>query len=90
MWRSPHEVTGAQQCGEDQRCPLKPTMMEDRRFTMKAVFDYLRAKGKPVPTGKPQVLGHKVDISGLAKASFEAGGLAQRVAFSVSSGLTSS
>lgn len=44
---------------------------------MKAVFDYLRAKGKPVPTGKPQVLGHKVDISGLAKASFEAGGLAQ-------------
>uniref|UniRef100_A0A7I4ASE1 Uncharacterized protein n=1 Tax=Physcomitrium patens TaxID=3218 RepID=A0A7I4ASE1_PHYPA len=83
-------LTGAQQCGEDQRCPLKPTMMEDRRFTMKAVFDYLRAKGKPVPTGKPQVLGHKVDISGLAKASFEAGGLAQRVAFSVSSGLTSS
>jgi hypothetical protein len=51
--------------------------MEDQRFTVKAVYDYLRSKGKPVPTGKPQVVGHKVDISGLAKAAFEAGGKAQ-------------
>ncbi|XP_073392925.1 uncharacterized protein [Physcomitrium patens] len=63
--------------GEDQRYPPKPTIMEDQRFAVKTVFDYLRAKGKPVPTGKPQVVGHKVDISCLAKASFEAGGRAQ-------------
>lgn len=51
--------------------------MEDQRFAVRAVYDYLRAKGKSVPTGKPQVVGHKVDLSGLAKACFDAGGRAQ-------------
>lgn len=58
------EVTGA---------PL----LEDQRFAVRTVYDYLRAKGKPVPTGKPQVVGHKVDLSGLAKACYDAGGRAQ-------------
>lgn len=71
-------LTGAPHVGgEDQRFPAKAAVMEDQRFAVKTVFDYLRAKGKPVPTGKPQVVGHKVDISGLAKAAFEAGGRAQ-------------
>lgn len=65
---------------EDQRFTVKMAVMEDQRFAVKTVYDYLRTKGKPVPTGKPQVVGHKVDISGLAKAAFEAGGRAQ-VAF---------
>lgn len=78
MWHSSHEVAGAPHAGgEDQRYPPKPTIMEDQRFAVKTVFDYLRAKGKPVPTGKPQVVGHKVDISRLAKAAFEAGGRSQ-------------
>ncbi|KAL2622055.1 hypothetical protein R1flu_002260 [Riccia fluitans] len=51
--------------------------VEDQRFAVRAVYEYLRAKGKPVPTGKPQVVGHKVDLSGLAKACYEAGGRAQ-------------
>jgi isopenicillin N synthase-like dioxygenase len=51
--------------------------VEDQRFTVKTVYDYLRAKGKPVPTGKPQVVGHKVDLCNLAKLAFEAGGRAQ-------------
>jgi hypothetical protein len=62
---------------EDPRFGVKPAVLEDQRFAVKTVFDYLRAKGKNVPTGKPQVVGHKVDISGLAKAAFEAGGRAQ-------------
>lgn len=71
-------MTGAVHVGgEEQRIPSKMMVMEDQRFALKMVFDYLRAKGKPVPTGKPQVVGHKVDISGLAKAAFEAGGRAQ-------------
>jgi isopenicillin N synthase-like dioxygenase len=53
--------------------------VEDQRFTVKTVYDYLRAKGKPVPTGKPQVVGHKVDLCSLAKLAFEAGGRAQVV-----------
>jgi hypothetical protein len=78
MWHSSDEVTGAPHVGgEDQRFPAKAAVMDDQRFAVKTVFDYLRAKGKPVPTGKPQVVGHKVDISGLAKAAFEAGGRAQ-------------
>ncbi|KAG6557680.1 hypothetical protein Mapa_000444 [Marchantia paleacea] len=52
-------------------------LVEDQRFAVRAVYDYLRAKGKSVPTGKPQVVGHKVDLSGLAKACFDAGGRAQ-------------
>lgn len=84
MWHSSDEVTGAPHVGgEDQRFPAKAVVMEDQRFAVKTVFDYLRAKGKPVPTGKPQVVGHKVDISGLAKAAFEAGGRAQVPRFSV-------
>lgn len=82
MWRSFDEVTGAVHVGgEEQRIPSKMMVMEDQRFALKTVFDYLRAKGKPVPTGKPQVVGHKVDISGLAKAAFEAGGRAQVALF---------
>ncbi|CAM6111366.1 unnamed protein product [Calypogeia fissa] len=52
-------------------------LLEDQRFAVRTVYDYLRAKGKPVPTGKPQVVGHKVDLSGLAKACYDAGGRAQ-------------
>jgi hypothetical protein len=52
-------------------------LLEDQRFAVRTVYDYLRAKGKPVPTGKPQVAGHKVDLSGLAKACYDAGGRAQ-------------
>ncbi|XP_024402494.1 uncharacterized protein [Physcomitrium patens] len=71
-------LTGAAHAGgEEQRYPVKVAAMEDQRFAVKTVFDYLRAKGKPVPTGKPQVVGHKVDISRLAKAAFEAGGRSQ-------------
>lgn len=78
MAHSSDEVTGAPHVGaEEERYPAKTVVMEDQRFTVKAVYDYLRSKGKPVPTGKPQVVGHKVDISGLAKAAFEAGGKAQ-------------
>lgn len=76
MWYNSPEVTGAPHV-EDQRFTAKAALVEDQRFAVKTVFDYLRAKGKPVPTGKPQVVGHKVDISGLAKAAFEAGGRAQ-------------
>jgi hypothetical protein len=64
MWENSHEVAGA-------------PSVEDQRFTVKTVYDYLRAKGKPVPTGKPQVVGHKVDLCSLAKLAFEAGGRAQ-------------
>lgn len=78
MPHSSDEVTGAPHVGaEEERYPAKTVVMEDQRFTVKAVYDYLRSKGKAVPTGKPQVVGHKVDISGLAKAAFEAGGKAQ-------------
>lgn len=88
MWHSSDEVTGAPHVGgEDQRFPAKAAVMEDQRFAVKTVFDYLRAKGKPVPTGKPQVVGHKVDISGLAKAAFEAGGRAQVLRFFYYTGL---
>jgi hypothetical protein len=66
MWENSHEVAGA-------------PSVEDQRFTVKTVYDYLRAKGKPVPTGKPQVVGHKVDLCSLAKLAFEAGGRAQVV-----------
>lgn len=79
IWCNFNEVTGAPHV-EDQRFTVKMAVMEDQRFAVKTVYDYLRTKGKPVPTGKPQVVGHKVDISGLAKAAFEAGGRAQ-VAF---------
>lgn len=78
MPHSSDEVTGAPHVGgEEGRYPAKAAVMEDQQFAVKSVYDYLRAKGKPVPTGKPQVVGHKVDISGLAKAAFEAGGKAQ-------------
>ncbi|KAJ7298666.1 hypothetical protein O6H91_12G057900 [Diphasiastrum complanatum] len=52
-------------------------LTEDSRFAVRTVYDYLRAKGRPVPSGKPQVAGHKVDLSSLAKASYNAGGRAQ-------------
>eukprot|EP00249_Psilotum_nudum_P007652 c20721_g1_i1 orf=98-415(+) len=52
-------------------------LVEDLRFSVRTVYEYLRAHGKPVPTGKPQVVGHKVDLSGLAKASYDAGGRSQ-------------
>jgi hypothetical protein len=58
-------------------CSSGAPPVEDQRFTVKTVYDYLRAKGKPVPTGKPQVVGHKVDLCNLAKLAFEAGGRAQ-------------
>ena len=78
MPHSSDEVTGAPHVGgEEGRYPAKAAVMEDQRFAVKTVYDYLRSKGKPVPTGKPQVVGHKVDISGLAKAAFEAGGRPQ-------------
>jgi hypothetical protein len=69
MWENSYEVTGA-------------PPIEDQRFAVKTVYDYLRAKGKPVPTGKPQVVGHKVDLCSLAKLAFEAGGRAQVVHYS--------
>jgi hypothetical protein len=58
MWENSYEVAGA-------------PPVEDQRFTVKTVYDYLRAKGKSVPTGKPQVVGHKVDLCNLAKLAFE-------------------
>eukprot|EP00850_Spirogloea_muscicola_P011826 SM000075S21915 [mRNA] locus=s75:54710:57774:+ [translate_table: standard] len=47
---------------------------DEARFSLKAIYEYLRERGKPVPTGKPQVIGHRVNIPLLTRLVFEAGG----------------
>ncbi|CAI5980830.1 unnamed protein product [Closterium sp. NIES-65] len=49
----------------------------DAKFSTRAVYEYLRTNNKPVPTGKPQVVGHKVDIPLLCRIAFAAGGKEQ-------------
>eukprot|EP00897_Mesotaenium_endlicherianum_P009216 jgi/Mesen1/8322/ME000457S07521 len=53
--------------------------VEEVKYQLKLVYDFLRANNKPVPTGKPQVVGQKVDLSLLCKL-FDMGGGFQRFA----------
>lgn len=47
------------------------------RYSLKSIYDYLRDHSKQVPTGKPQVVGHKVDLTLLCRCAAEAGGRQQ-------------
>lgn len=49
----------------------------EAKFSTRAVYEFLRSTNKPVPTGKPQVVGHKVDIPLLCRSAYEAGGREQ-------------
>lgn len=54
--------------------PINAVLDPRERYTLKSIYDFLRASSRPVPTGKPQVVGHKVDIPLLCKLVVEAGG----------------
>lgn len=49
----------------------------DAKFSTRSVFEFLRGSNRAVPTGKPQVVGHKVDIPLLCRRVVEAGGREQ-------------
>ena len=49
----------------------------DAKFSTRCVYDFLRLSDRAVPTGKPQVVGHKVDIPLLCRRVYEAGGREQ-------------
>eukprot|EP00271_Cylindrocystis_brebissonii_P017164 TRINITY_DN4349_c0_g1_i2.p1 TRINITY_DN4349_c0_g1~~TRINITY_DN4349_c0_g1_i2.p1 ORF type:complete len:770 (+),score=176.22 TRINITY_DN4349_c0_g1_i2:161-2470(+) len=63
-----------------QGVPVYPDL--DALFTLKAIYDFLRENGHGVPTGKPQVMGNRVDLPLLGRRVAEAGGRQQFEAIS--------